>query len=248
MKKTGLYIMLLWVLGVSVSQASILLDFTQSGANSGSNVTTDVLSINTATPSDSSPGTLDNATAVSGSTTVGTTFTLTMEAGFGFQHDGTWTWDTTDYDDNAPNYENNRVNFADTGLNPTGDGGGFNDGEILWFTVGGLGANSLVINEYTLNGKNQDRVDFFYQLGLGDITKIDSSAPPADNGLETTSVGITFSDGDIFGWADNNGATGSRGQVYGFDFDIVPEPATIGMLGLGALITLLIRRVRPSYR
>ena len=31
-------------------------------------------------------------------------------------------------------------------------------------------------------------------------------------------------------------------------FDTVPEPATIGLLGLGALITMLIRRVRPSYR
>ncbi|MFA7370176.1 MAG: PEP-CTERM sorting domain-containing protein, partial [Kiritimatiellales bacterium] len=27
-------------------------------------------------------------------------------------------------------------------------------------------------------------------------------------------------------------------------FTVIPEPATIGMLGLGALITLMIRRVR----
>ena len=161
MKKTGLLLLLAWVF-VAVSHASMDISFIGSGGNSGSNVTTDVLSINTATPAGSSPGNLDNSAVVSGSTTVGTTFTLTMDAGFEFQHDGTWTWDSSDYTDDAPDLTMNRVNYSDTGLSPSGDGNsGFNDGEILWFTVGGLGGNSLVINEYTLNGKNQNRVDFF---------------------------------------------------------------------------------------
>lgn len=39
-------------------------------------------------------------------------------------------------------------------------------------------------------------------------------------------------------------ATGGAWGLQGIVVDIVPEPATIGMLGLGGLLTLLIRRIR----
>jgi hypothetical protein len=47
--------------------------------------------------------------------------------------------------------------------------------------------------------------------------------------------------------AINTDYDGSRARFYGIIIDgvsVIPEPATIGMLGLGALITLLIRRWR----
>jgi len=40
---------------------------------------------------------------------------------------------------------------------------------------------------------------------------------------------------------DNNGASN-----YNATFTVVPEPATVGMLGLGGLLTLLIRRMKIS--
>ncbi|MFA6172128.1 MAG: autotransporter-associated beta strand repeat-containing protein [Kiritimatiellales bacterium] len=67
--------------------------------------------------------------------------------------------------------------------------------------------------------------------------------------------GATFAFADMFSnWASTNvtGATYSTrglgvGQSLDFTpdgFTVIPEPATIGMLGLGALITLMIRRMR----
>lgn len=45
----------------------------------------------------------------------------------------------------------------------------------------------------------------------------------------------------------NLGLTGSQTlEATGTGFTVIPEPATIGMLGLGALVTLLIRRMRTA--
>jgi hypothetical protein len=55
-------------------------------------------------------------------------------------------------------------------------------------------------------------------------------------GLSTDGAGrLTFS---IY-------ANGQNEKINGFELvQVVPEPATVGMLGLGALVTLLIRRMR----
>jgi hypothetical protein len=40
---------------------------------------------------------------------------------------------------------------------------------------------------------------------------------------------------------------GSQGQAFEVDYikiDAIPEPATVGMLGLGALLLLLVRRIQ----
>jgi hypothetical protein len=43
-----------------------------------------------------------------------------------------------------------------------------------------------------------------------------------------------------------NASTGTRSPVYLDNYQVIPEPATIGMLGLGGLLTLLVRRITSA--
>lgn len=240
MKKTLIFVAMFGC--TAASMASMNLSFTN-GAASVSNEVTDVLSINTGTLDASSVGSMGDAVMLSGSSTVADSFTLTSTVGFGFQHDGTWTWDTTAH---TADPAKNNINFRASGMAPNGTSGAkYSDGEIIWFEVGGLDdGNSVLIQQYILNGKAQDRVDFFYQQGAGSIQKIDSAPTPGDYGLGSTTLSVTLSDGDYFGWADNAGNTGARGELIGFEFDVIPEPATVGMLAFcGAGLWWIRRRI-----
>ena len=68
--------------------------------------------------------------------------------------------------------------------------------------------------------------------------------------LGTAKAGSTFTDVNAFGIIGQSfGYTGTVANSQKLDFDgfsvaLIPEPATIGMLGLGALATLLFRRLR----
>jgi len=70
--------------------------------------------------------------------------------------------------------------------------------------------------------------------------------------LGTAKAGSTFTDINAFGIIGQSfGYTGTAANSQKLDFDgfsvaLIPEPATIGMLGLGALATLLFRRLRSK--
>lgn len=61
------------------------------------------------------------------------------------------------------------------------------------------------------------------------------------NGIEATKESMSGSFG--VGQADSNSSVTARTVT---SFEVIPEPATIGMLGLGALITLLVRRFKRA--
>ena len=67
--------------------------------------------------------------------------------------------------------------------------------------------------------------------------------------LSYTNLGSSLNNITLAGVAVNSNAgsgdpygTGGRYYLQGFTGDVIPEPATVGMLGLGALITLVLRR------
>ena len=60
--------------------------------------------------------------------------------------------------------------------------------------------------------------------------------------VQATGVAVGTDVYAVFTYRDNAAVAQNRGFVDTMALTVVPEPATLGMLGLGALVTLLIRR------
>ena len=213
---------------VTVLEPTIVMSFTKGTGNISGQ--TDSLILNTETLVVGGGG-LTNATTLSGTSTVNDEFTLDVNSGYAFVR-APLTWDTTAH------ASNNIIRYETDGLAPFGDSENtFSAGEILFFTVSGLETgNSLNLSSYTLNGGLAKRVDFYYEQDGGGIQRFNTL------GSMPNAIDLTFSNDDIFGLAYYNTDGGTKGYLSEITFDVIPEPATIGMLGLGALITLFIRR------
>ncbi len=125
-----------------------------------------------------------------------------------------------------------------------------NSDNVLSFTVGeDNGANSGT-TAWDRNNTNQRWQPKSGAVSTADVlgetrditggtigwTKVTSGNFQIDAGDEHIFVGL---------YIDNVRTDGSNEGFVGFDsVSIVPEPATVGMLGLGALVALLIRRIR----
>ncbi len=111
---------------------------------------------------------------------------------------------------------------------------GSNTGDEFSDTITGVSADSVVVSSWAL-GANSTA-----------MSSVDSTIQVQEPGsgfnagaLLSQDVAI---DGDITStltWTDVNSRRASSISV-----ELVPEPATVGMLGLGALVALLVRRMR----
>ena len=228
--KKQLIISMMIMAGSMGAKADVM---TLSFTNASGNAFGRLLTLNTESNTVSGTGLIE-AHALSGTSTVDDVFKLNVKAGYDFDRDAP-TWDTT-----APtNGTNSKIHYESNGMAPGGGTDMFADGEILWFTVSGLEeGNSLNLSSFTLNGGLAKRVDFYYEhtSGTDGIQWFNSTATMPN------AIDYTFSNDDIFGFAYYNTDGGTKGALAEITFDVIPEPATIGMLGLGALITLFIRR------
>jgi hypothetical protein len=215
------------VIGAISAKADMALSFADASADGNTSGKTDSLILNTGTLAVSG-GDLTNATALSGTSTVNDEFTLAVNIGFAFDRTN-FAWDTTP----STGTDNNiKYNDNGQGIAPDGDTGKFATGEILFFTVSGLDAgNSLKLSSYTIsrrNGANKN-VDFLYEhtSGTDGIQRVDTlNSDP----VTATAIDVTLSNGDIFGfasWLTNNN---SNGNVGGITFDVISEPATLGLI------------------
>jgi len=212
--------------------------------DSASNETSIAFGLNTSAGTINASGSSNDAgfdswVGLSGSGTANASFSLTMGVGYGFDTNAP-SYDTTAYTaDPAKNVIRFRVNKGTVqGVMPLGSGSGFNTGEILHFTVSGLDAGqSFVLKGYNLKDKNAERVDLYYGPSA---TFVDTTAAIMD----VSSENIVLGNGDQFGLAYNY-ASGTRSTVEGISFDVIPEPATIGMFaGLGLGLFWVRRRFR----
>jgi hypothetical protein len=80
-------------------------------------------------------------------------------------------------------------------------------------------------------------VDFFYEQSSGDIQRFNTTF--ADN---PTAIDYTFSNGDKFGFAYYKDNTEKRGNLGEITFDVIPEPATLGLVATAGIGVLFIRR------
>lgn len=127
-------------------------------------------------------------------------------------------------------------------------GGGINtDARIVIQANGSMYISSLVYDStssftISLDSTALDALSWYsYSPNASDIYTIGSLA--ALTGTESvTDIGIWWEATD--GAGDEN-ISYAGGGLKTFSVDaVVPEPATVGMLGLGALVSLLVRRIR----
>jgi len=192
-----------------------------------------LLTLNTESNTVSGNGLIE-AHALSGTSTVNDEFKLDVKAGYDFDRDAP-TWDTT-----APtNGTNSKVHYDSDGMAPGGGTDNFADGEILWFAVSGLDeGNSLNLSSFTLNGGLAKRVDFYYEhtSGTDGIQRFNSG------GTMPNAIDYTFSNDDIFGFAYYNTDGGTKGALAEITFDVIPEPATLGLIASVGIGVVFIRR------
>ena len=206
---------------------------TLSFTNASGNAFGRLLTLNTESNTVSGTGLIE-AHALSGTSTVDDEFTLNVKAGYDFDSAAP-TWDTT-----APtNGTNSKIHYESNGMAPGGGTDMFADGEILWFTVSGLEeGNSLNLSSFTLNGGLAKRVDFYYEhtSGTDGIQWFNSTATMPN------AIDLTFSNDDIFGLAYYNTDGGTKGYLSEITFDVIPEPATLGLIASSGIGVLFIRR------
>jgi len=99
------------------------------------------------------------------------------------------------------------------------------DTSLTYDLTGGISANSNYETGWTI----ENQAETTYQL----------SDATAANGY-ITFEGLTTSDGTLTITLDRNGY--KHLGVSQLTLTAIPEPATLGMLGLGAIITMFIRR------
>jgi autotransporter-associated beta strand protein len=117
------------------------------------------------------------------------------------------------------------------------------DNAGLTFVIGASNVN----NKVTGAGKGTFNGDFYFNLNSAGTTVGDSWT--VEDLAGTVAYGTSFS---VNGFTDAGSGlwtTSANGADYEFSeitgvLTVIPEPATIGMLGLGAIITMLIRRMQ----
>ena len=226
--KKQLIISMIIMAGSMGAKAEMTLSFTNGTGNATS--ATPSMTLNTETLVDSGVVALRNASVLSGTSTVNDEFSLDGGYGFGFDRDNP-SWDTT------VSTNDHRLRYNSNGLAPNGGTDQFATGEILWFTVSGLETgNSLKLSSYTLNGGLAKRVDFYYEQDGGGIQYFNTRATMPQ------AIDFTFSNDDKFGFAYYNIDTESKGNLGGITFDVIPEPATLGLVASVGIGVLFIRR------
>ena len=229
MKKQLIITMIIMAGSMGAKADVMALSFTNASGNAFGRL----LTLNTESNTVSGTGLIE-AHALSGTSTVDDVFTLGVKAGYDFVK-GAATWDTT-----APtNGTNTKVHYDSDGIAPGGGTDNFAKGEILWFAVSGLETgNSLNLSSYTISGNLPKNVDFYYEhtSGTDGIQWVDTQA------VTTTDIDVTLSNGDIFGFASGLTNIKENGSLAGITFDVIPEPASLGLVASVGIGVLFIRR------
>ncbi len=189
--------------------------------------------------------------ALSGSGTANDTFSMSMEAGFGFDPSSP-SYSTTDYSGTQNGPTNNTFRFrfnagVSQGVSPLGQGVGFSgaqsgivDSEIIHFTISGLDAGqSFVLKSFEVRDNNGDRIDLYYGAGL---TMVDTTTFTTD----VSSLNIILGNGDQFGFGYDRD-TGNRSAFKGMTFDVVPEPGSISLIAAACAGLLLARKKKRKF-
>jgi len=120
----------------------------------------------------------------------------------------------------------------------------------VWSDSGDRGGLNMYFNTFV--GGTQDAAGQDWHVG--GFSTSDNHNYAVANSTGVTVGSVTLEVGDVVGidlWAKTYGTSGDEwlnagGDNYHAYFTVVPEPATVGMLGLGALLTLLVRRMTTS--
>jgi len=128
-------------------------------------------------------------------------------------------------------------------------GTGADTGDVRWFVEAGsslyvsevMGTAGATESNFSLDSTTA--LEWFSFDGTANISTAIGSSIGTDTlanlgWSNINAAGLYF---DMVNTVDAN----HTGELATFSTTAVPEPATVGMLGLGALITLLIRRMRP---
>lgn len=238
----------------SLSHAQLNLNFLSNASHSSTVSTASdsmTFTLNTATLTDSNSdanASIDALVTLTGTATSdATALTLEMQAGWAFDSTVA-TWDTT------ASASSNQVTLRQTeGWAPHGSvGTKFNNGEILFFEVGGLAANQrVVITDFGLTNNNSNRLDFYFGAATPtDRILLNSLTPTVADGTASYDVSgttISLANGENFGFGWRSGGGGRRTGLREITFDVitVPEPGIYALLvGLAGLSLVVVRR-RP---
>jgi len=120
----------------------------------------------------------------------------------------------------------------------------FGGTQIGNLSTNGVGNNANLAVEYTLTvGATAAESTYGWKF-----TNLDTSWSVSGSEAMTTVIFDALTTGDgVYSYFNSRTFSSNSSGITGIDVystTVIPEPATIGMLGLGALITLLIRRMK----